>query len=300
MTRRTLLATTPLALAAAPGRSVRLGAPVFLKTTDPREMAREHRRLGYRAAYVPSFATLQNAAEVEAAFQAEDVVIAEVGAWKNMLDPDPAARQANLAYVTERMALAEAVGSRTCVDIAGSFHPKVWYAPHPNNLSPAFFDATVENCRKVIDAVKPKRTKFSLEMMGWSLPDTPESYIRLVKAIDRPNGFGVHVDACNVINSPEKLYRSAALIDDVFRKLGRWILSCHAKDVAWVHGMQVHFLEVIPGRGEVDYAAYLRGIASLGHEAPLMLEHLKTHEEYTEGVTHIRKVAATAGVTLAS
>lgn len=280
--------------AAAPGgvRAIRLGAPVFLKTTDPGELAREHKRLGYRAAYVPGFANLQNARAIAAAFQAEDVMIAEVGAWKNMLDPDPAARKANLDYVTERMALAEEVGARCCVDIAGSFHPKVWYAPHKDNLGPAFFEATVENCRKVIDAVKPKRTKFSLEMMGWSLPDTPESYLRLIQAVDRPNGFGVHVDACNLINSPEKLYRNAALIEDCFRKLGRWVLSCHAKDVAWVHELQVHFVEVIPGRGEVDYGAYLRGIASLGHDVPLMLEHLKTHEEYTEGVTHIRKVAA--------
>lgn len=264
---------------------------MFLKTQDPVELAREHKRLGYRAAYVPAFANLQNAAAVEAAFRAEDVMIAEVGAWKNMLDPDAAARRENLAYVTQRMALAEAVGARCCVDIAGSFHPKVWYAPHPENLGPKFFDATVENCRKVIDAVKPKRTKFSLEMMGWSLPDTPESYLRLIKAIDRPNGFGVHVDACNMINAPEKLYRSAALIDDCFRKLGRWVLSCHAKDVAWVHELQVHFVEVIPGRGDVDYAAYLRGIGGLAHDVPLMLEHLKTHEEYTEGVEYIRKVA---------
>src|SRR3712207_7752624 len=41
------------------------------------------------------------------------------------------------------------------------------YGPHPKNLSPEFFDATVENCRSIIDSVKPKRTKFTLEMMGW-------------------------------------------------------------------------------------------------------------------------------------
>jgi len=271
---------------------------VFLKTNDPRELAREHTRLGYRAAYVPGFATLANAAEVEKAFAAENVLLAETGAWKNMLDPDAAARRANLTYVTERMALAEAVGSRCCVDIAGSFHPKVWYAPHKDNLGKEFFDATVENCRRVIDAVKPKRTKFSLEMMGWSLPDTPAAYLRLIKAIDRPRGFGVHVDVCNMINSPEKLYRNTALIEDCFRQLGRWVLSCHAKDVAWVYELQVRFAEVIPGRGELDYAAYLKALAALPHDVPLMLEHLKTHEEYTEGVSHIRKVASAAGVQL--
>ena len=97
-----------------------------------------------------------------------------------MLDPDPAKRAANLRYVTERLALAEAVGARCCVDIAGSFNPTVWYGPHPKNLSQEFFDATVENCRKVIDAVKPRATTFSIEMMGWSLPDGPDAYLKLI------------------------------------------------------------------------------------------------------------------------
>jgi hypothetical protein len=34
-------------------------------------------------------------------------------------------------------------------------------------------------------------------------------------------------------------------------------------------------------------------------ETPLMLEHLKTAEEYEEGKHYIQKVAAQAGVTLA-
>src|SRR6185369_14295197 len=93
--------------------------------------------------------------EIRDAFAQENVVIAEVGAWKNMLDPDAAIRKSNLDYVSERLQLAEAVGARCCVDIAGSYHPKIWYGMNPKNLSKEFFDATVENSRHVIDAVKP-------------------------------------------------------------------------------------------------------------------------------------------------
>ena len=53
--------------------------------------------------------------------------------------------------------------------------PKVWYGPHPDNLSPKFFDMAVENARKIIDAVKPKRAKFCYEMMGWTLPDSADA-----------------------------------------------------------------------------------------------------------------------------
>lgn len=154
MTRRHLLASLPAAALAAPAPPLRLGGPIFLKTADPTELAREHQRLGYAAAYCPNI-PLADASRTEKAFAAANVVIAEVGAWKNMLDPDPAARKANIDYVTSRMALADAVGARCCVDIAGSFNPKVWYGPHKDNFSPRFYEATVENVRKILDASNP-------------------------------------------------------------------------------------------------------------------------------------------------
>ena len=177
LTRRGFLAASAGVLMATGSRPIRLGGPIFLKSDDPRELAREHRRLGYSAAYCPmaQVAETSRIAEIQKSFAAENVVIAEVGAWKNMLDPDSAKRRANQRYVVERMALAEAVGARCCVDIAGSYNPNSWYGPHPKNLSKEFFDATVENCRRVIDEIKPKRTRFTIEMMGWNIPDSPDS-----------------------------------------------------------------------------------------------------------------------------
>jgi sugar phosphate isomerase/epimerase len=302
MTRRTVLGGLAAAAAANLGRAaarskIRLGGPVFGKHDDPRELARAHRELGYSAAYCPDvkLEDKERIRAIEEGFKAEGVVISEVGAWKNLLDPDGEKRKQNFDYVATRLALAEAVGAIDCVDIAGSYSPTVWYGPHPKNLSREFFDATVENCRKLIDQVKPKRAKFCLEMMGWSWPDTAEHYIELIRAIDR-KAFGVHIDVCNTINTPERFYNNGAYIRELIAKLGPWILSCHAKDLDWPAEMNVHFVEVIPGRGSIDYRAYLEALAALGRETPLMLEHLKTAEEYAEGAAYIRKVAKEAGV----
>src|SRR5438105_4112709 len=129
ITRRAALTTAAAAvLLRAAGRPIRLGGPIFLKSDDPAALAREHRRLGYSAAYCPAAkpGDTDRIKAIEKAFAAENVVIAEVGAWKNMLDPDAAVRKANIDYVTQRLALAEQVGARCCVDIAGSYNPKVW------------------------------------------------------------------------------------------------------------------------------------------------------------------------------
>lgn len=284
----------------ASNRPIRLGGPIFLKSDDPGELAREHRRLGYSAAYCPS-AKAGDAARlraIESAFSAENVVIAEVGAWCNMLDPDAEKRRKNLAYVTERMALADAVGARCCVDYAGSFSATIPWGPDPRNVSPEFFEGTVENCRKIIDAIQPTRSVFTIEMMGWDLPDSPDAYLSLIKAVGRKQ-FAVHMDVCNGINSPRKFYENGKFIRECFSKLGRWIVSCHAKDLHWEPELNVHFVEVVPGRGSVDYVEYLRQIAALPVDAPLMLEHLKTAEEYDEGRKYIQGQGQKAGVTFA-
>jgi sugar phosphate isomerase/epimerase len=277
--------------------SLRLGGPIFLKSDDPVELAKEHRRLGYSAAYVPTVKVGETTKiqAIRKAFAEQNIIIAEVGAWVNMLDQDAEKRKKNMDYVTERLALAEEIGALTCIDIAGSYNPKHWDGPDARNLTKEYFDATVENCRKVIDAVKPKTTKFALEMMGWSLPNDADSCLKFIKAIDRP-AFAAHVDIANIINSPERFYQNTALINDTFKKLGKWIVSCHAKDVV---GKDVHFAETMPGRGNMDYAAYLRNVTALPREVPLMLEHLQTPEEYDEARLYVMKVAKETGIPLA-
>ncbi len=280
-----------------PAGAIRLGAPVFAKTQDPEELAQAHRKSGYRAAYCPGV-SLNDADRVKAfreAFAKNDVVIAEVGRWCNLMDADPEKRRKNLDTVTQGLALAEAIGARCCVDIAGSFHPTVWYGPHPDNFTPKFFDAAVENARKIIDAVKPRSAKFCYEMMGWAMPDSAESQLKLLKAVDR-EAFGVHLDPCNLINCPERFYRNSDLLNECFDKLGKWIASCHAKDLAWNVEMNVHFREVRPGQGSLDYAAFLKRLAALPQEAPLMIEHLNGQAEYELARDHILQVGKTAGL----
>ena len=70
------------------------------------------------------------------------------------------------------------------------------------------------------------------------------------------------------------------------------------KDLHWEPEMNVHFVEVIPGRGSVDYKTYLREIAKLPQKPPLMLEHLKGADEYREGKDYIVKIGAETGMSV--
>jgi sugar phosphate isomerase/epimerase len=296
------LASGPLRAAtdSAPPSSagwIRLGAPIFDRSADPDALARAHRQLGYRAAYCPnvSLDDAERIRDIEHAFAEQDVVIAEVGRWCNLLDADDRRRAENMKRVTDGLQLADAVGARCCVDIAGSFSKTAWYGPHPDNLSEEFFDAIVENAREIIDAVQPKRAKFCYEMMGWALPDSPDSYLRLIKAVGR-DAFAVHLDPCNLINSPQRFYENRQLLEECFDKLGPWIVSCHAKDVTWDVEMQVHFREVVLGAGSLDYATYLRRLAALPQQPPLMIEHMQGADQYNQSREYLFNKGKEIGV----
>ena len=271
-----------------------------LQTQDPREIARAHRDYGFTAAYCPDPLSVKDTdriREVREAFAVEDVLIAEVGAWCNMIAAEEDRRQANQQYVCDRLALAEALGARCCVDFVGSVAPGTDFGPDPRNLAKEGFDLAVETVRKVIDAVKPTRAKFCLEMMQWVLPDTVEAYRDLIEAVDRP-AFGVHLDPVNIIVSPRMYFDTGAVLRECFEVLGPWVVSCHAKDLTLRGELALHFDEVPLGQGNMDYTTYLRGLDALPGEVPLMLEHLEAQEQYAAARDHVMAVAREADVTL--
>lgn len=278
---------------------IRLGGPIPKESyTDPASWVVAVRAKGYRAAVCP-VGLEADAGTIRAYAQAAadaDIVIAEVGAWSNPISPDPATRSAAFEKCVGSLALADEIGARCCVNIAGSCSDR-WDGPHPDNLTPATFDLIVETTQAIIDAVQPTRTLFALETMPWAYPDSPESYARLVDAIDRP-AFGVHLDPVNLVNSPSRYFANGALIQDCFRQMGARIVSCHAKDILLHPKWTVHLDEVRPGLGGLDYAVYLRGLAALGRDIPLILEHLPSQDEYALAAAFVRGVAQKEGIDL--
>ena len=277
---------------------MRLGGPIFGENSNPDSWAKAVKNHGYSAAFCPVDADSDEAtidAYIEAAKRA-DIVIAEVGAWSNPISDDDAEREAAREKCRTQLALADRVGANCCVNISGSRGAK-WDGPDPNNLTDDTFDLIVESVRSIIDAVKPKRTYYTLETMPWAYPVGPDSYLRLIKAIDRTQ-CAVHLDPVNIINSLDRYYHSGDLIRDCFAKLGPYMKSCHAKDIVIADNLTLHLDETRPGLGGLDYATYLRELDRLDPDIPLMLEHLPSAEEYALGAEHIRSVAKEVGVTI--
>ncbi len=292
-----VMATSGVAVFAGASRDRRLwlGGPVFEKYQDPHGWVDAVRRLGYWAAYCPVDASASDTVvrAYEDAARKADILIAEVGAWSNPISPDEATRMAALEKCRTQLALADRIGARCCVNIAGSLSD-VWDGPSARNFTQEAFDRIVETTRSIIDAVKPTRTCFALETMPWAYPDSADCYLRLLKAIDR-KGFGVHLDPVNLVCSPQRYYGNAGLIRECFEKLGPHIKSCHAKDILLQTKLTTHLDEVRIGTGGIDYATFLKELSRFPG-TPLMLEHLSKAEEYDQAAAHVRSVARGLGV----
>ncbi|MFA9379819.1 MAG: sugar phosphate isomerase/epimerase family protein [Acetanaerobacterium sp.] len=252
-----------------------------------------------RAAYCP---VDENADEAtvkayRSAAENNDIVISEVGAWHcSLLHENSEMRERAYAYCARRLRLADKIGARCCVSVAGS-RGGDWDSPHPDNLSDETFQLLVETMQKLLDEVRPVSACYTIEAMPWMYPDSTDSYEALLKAVDRRQ-FGVHYDPVNMITSHHKYFHNGDVIADFVRRLGDRICSCHLKDVSMENRYNISILEKKPGEGGLDYAALLPALNGLNPELTVMTEHLSNEEENVRAEHYIRSQAKNLGIPL--
>ena len=104
--------------------------------------------------------TVEEIAALVKSFAAADLVIAEGGAWKNLIAHDDVTRKANLEYAVHQLALADELGAGAIVAYHGTVgHPgDPWqlsdnydYGPHPDNQSEA--DSSARSIRPAMSSI---------------------------------------------------------------------------------------------------------------------------------------------------
>src|SRR5690606_8931599 len=195
-----ILTATPSLLASARTRPyIRLGAYFSEPFNDPEAWVIAHQREGYRAAYCPlrPGASDQEISAYEHAAKQADMVIAELWVGANTISTDEGAAREAYKKCVEYLALTDAIGANCCLNTAGTKNPPGVRGAHRDNFTRDTFEEIVEVTRKIIREVNPKRTYFSLEVMPHIFPDSADSYLQLIKAIDHPR-FAVHFDPVNM------------------------------------------------------------------------------------------------------
>lgn len=278
---------------------MRLGGNVFYHGNNAKEYAQLHVKKGFGAALCPDWISLDRPDELREfkdVMQSYDIRIAEVGAWCNPLHPDKKEAEEKIQFMIKRLELAEELEACTCVNILGTKQTGNWFGADGECYSERFFEEAVAVSQRIIDAVKPVKTKLSFEMMPYHFLDSPQEYLRFLKTVDREEA-GVHLDICNTMNHPRRFYNNGEFIRETFGLLKDKIVTMHLKDIALrTDELTVMFDEVLLGTGGIDYHTLMTEIATLPADTPAMLEHLETEEEYDKAAEAAIRFAESAGM----
>ncbi len=266
---------------------MRLGISSSLWGLSPGEWAEKLSSIGCRSVVFPvdSSAPESLITEYAAEAKANDLLIAEVGIWRNAVSADPEEAKRNLEYSVNQLKLADKVKARCCVNVAGSLGTR-WDGGYKENFSSKAWDKTVAMIQEVIDTAKPVNTYFTIESMPWMIPSSPEDYLRLIKDVDRDR-FAAHLDIINMINSAERYFFSEEFLDKTFELLGPYIKSCHLKDIRLLDDYTFQLKECACGEGTFNFVKYIRKAGALDPDMPMIIEHLKSDADYENSVKYV-------------
>ena len=267
-----------------------LGTSSPLAHTSPEDWAAKHKALGLKTIVFPVDYTAgeQTISAYKKAADQAGLTIAEVGIWRNTLAADLTERRKWIDYAVEQLKMADRIGARCCVNIVGTPYGPRWDGGYRQNFSEELWQLAVKMIQEIIDRAEPTRTKFSIESMPWMIPSSPDEYVRLMEAVNRP-AFGAHLDVVNMITSPERYFFNDRFLEECFKKLKGQICSCHLKDINLKQEYTFQLEECACGKGTLDIELYAKLATTEDPEMPMIIEHLTTDEEYIQSVKYVQK-----------
>lgn len=267
---------------------MRLGIASPLHHETPKQWAEQLKKLGCRSVVFPlncNDSRERIASYVEAAGE-NDLTIAEVGIWNNMLDPDPEKRKENIDYNIRQLRLADEIGAVCAVNISGTPHGPRWDGGYRENFSDETFDMTVEAIQYILKQADVKSTFFSIESMPWMIPSGPQEYLKLIQCVEHPR-FAAHLDLVNMITSPRRYFFNDEFIRECFEVLKGHICSCHLKDIRLKEEFTFQLQECAVGEGMLDIRLYTELATAEDNDMPMIIEHLSTDEEYIRSMNYM-------------
>ena len=267
-----------------------LGISSSLQHTTPEDWAAKHQALGLKAINFP-VTYLEGEDKYMAYKKAADAAglsISEVGIWRNTLAADPAERAKWIEYSIGQLQMAEEIGATCCVNVVGTPYGPRRDGGYRGNFSSELWADAVKMIRQIIDAVKPRHTKFCIESMPWMIPSSPDECLRLLEDVDRPE-FATHLDVVNMITSPQRFFFNDDFLRECFSKLKGTIVSCHLKDIKLKEEYTFQLEESACGEGSLDLELYASLASAENPHMPMIIEHLVTDQEYFDSIEYVRK-----------
>jgi len=211
--------------------------------------------------------------KIRTALEKNDLEVAGLFGYHNVIGPDEAGRKRNEQFMNTLINNWERFGSPIISTETGTFNTQSQFAEDPRNFTDEGY-AAARNALASL-ALKAYRKKAIIAIEGYwrNLISSVDRAERLFREVDLPS-LKLTMDPCNYYK-PEDMSRMDEMLRDMFKRIGQHTVLAHAKDVVMTDKGQEH---PAPGLGVLNYPLYLRLLAELDREIPLVIEHLSLED----------------------
>jgi len=211
--------------------------------------------------------------KIVAAFESREIQIVSAYGYYNVVSPNPAVRKEGEQRMEFFFANWKKMGCPVISTETGTLNVKSEWLISPENGT----EEAYAECRKTLEKLARSAEKtgavIALEAYWQNVIDSIDRAERLFREIDSPS-LKLVMDPCNFYRK-EDLPQMQPMLEDMFKRLGSQIVLAHAKDVkASAEGTDLP----ASGQGVLDYPLYLKLLAGLNREMPLVIEHLEMNE----------------------
>jgi sugar phosphate isomerase/epimerase len=220
--------------------------------------------------------------EIAAPYRDAGIEIHSVGVYTNLIHPDAAELQANLAYFEAMMEIGGHMGVRTFINEAGHYHDPKSPAPGiPLEFQDEVWPRMVATGQRLAELAGKHDAKVLLEPFYRGFLASAKRLRLFVEAVNSPR-VRVLLDPANLIELND--------LDEMFQQLAPWIDCLHAKD------RKLHTDRgVAAGKGDLDYKRFVTLAAQRTPAAPLILEYVGA-KDYLDARAVLRSALQAAGI----
>ncbi|MGB9624694.1 MAG: sugar phosphate isomerase/epimerase family protein [Phycisphaerae bacterium] len=207
--------------------------------------------------------------KITACLERNDIRIAGLYGYYNVIDPDPAKRRRG----EERMDLLirnwKRFGCPIISTETGTYNTQSEFMESPENFTEKGYAACRAAFEKLVGAAEKTRAVIAIETYWRNVICSVDRTAQLFRDINSPS-LKLTMDPCNYFRN-EDLPKMKPMLEEIFQRVGRQTVLAHAKDVKRSEkGPDLP----AAGLGELDYPLYLRLLAQLDRPLDLVIEHL--------------------------
>ncbi|MCU0914532.1 MAG: sugar phosphate isomerase/epimerase [Planctomycetes bacterium] len=213
--------------------------------------------------------------EIADTYRSAGLAIHSIGVYTNLIHPDPAERQANLAYFEAMMKVGAQMNVRTFITEAGHYQaPDRPAPPVEYHFQEPVWKMMVDTGRELARLAERYDATVLFEPFYRHFLATAKRTRVYLEEIGSPR-LRVLLDPANLLEAND--------LGEMFDQLASRIDCLHAKD------RKLHVDRGVPaGQGDLDYVKFVTLAAQRTPKAPLILEYVGA-KDYKQALAHLRQ-----------